>query len=503
MPTTANAWSASAIDGFDFYLIVLDRLAQGLVYGTYYGGGLSREHVDGGTSRFDANGIVYQSVCAGCQNNDDFPCFPNNAWSCDNLSSGCNNGVFKFDFEITPKADFTVSATSGCAPLTITFVNNSINNTNFLWDFGNGDTTSIQLTPTRTFTDTGTYYVYLTIEDSLCALVDTALQIITVFPELSLNTSNDTVICDTSTLNIWASASGHDGNYVWSSNPQFSDTLNSSLDSLLTITVLTPGYYYVSVSNPDCNLTDSVLIDFSSNNINLPQGIDLCQGESINILASTGNPIDPIIDYDWSPDSIIISGDGTNNITVNPTTSQYIYLTAISTNGCIINDSVYITVTPVPPPITAFVDLDTVAFGSSTGVHVTPMNLTYQWQPAADLSNPNGSNPIATPSKIGANYYIVPTGCETPDIFIPNAFTPNRDGNNDLFKVRTINLTEITLRVYDRWGEKVFETNNINAGWDGTYKGKDLDPDVYVYYLTALCLDDQAFFQKGNVTLIR
>jgi hypothetical protein len=90
----------STTNGSDFYLLVMDQDANFPVYGTYFGGGLSAEHVDGGTSRFDRKGVIYQSVCAGCGNHDDFPIFPANAWSPINGSNNCNNGVFKFDFEL-------------------------------------------------------------------------------------------------------------------------------------------------------------------------------------------------------------------------------------------------------------------------------------------------------------------------------------------------------------------------------------------------------------------
>ena len=520
MPVTTDAFQSGSGDGFNFHLIVLDREATGLLYGTYFGGSQSQEHVDGGTSRFDKDGVVYQSVCAGCQNNDDFPT-TTGVWSTTNNSTGCNNGVFKFDFEILPVASFTVDNLDGCAPLTVNFTNNSINNTNYFWDFGNGDTTSTNPNPIRTYPDTGTFYVYLAIEDSVCALVDTAVQIITVYPELFLNTFSDTVICDSATFDIWASANGHNGEFIWSSTPQFADTLNANLtDSILTVSPASPTWYYVSVSNPQCTQVDSVFVDFTGNSLIL-NNIDLCAGDIGNITVTGGSPGDPFISYDWHSDSIIVSGDGTPSINVDPVTSQYVYLTAISQNGCIVNDSAMISVTQPPINVLAWVDKDTIAFGTSTGAHVTPGGYSYQWLPASVMSNPNGSNTDITPENIGNNSFVVEVSdgpclrrdtvtiftfeiiCDEPDIFIPNAFTPNNDGNNDVLFVRTNNLTEIYFTVYDRWGEKMFETRNLNTGWNGNYKGKELDPDVYVYYLEGLCIDGQQYFEKGNVTLIR
>ena len=93
--------------------------------------------------------------------------------------------------------------------------------------------------------------------------------------------------------------------------------------------------------------------------------------------------------------------------------------------------------------------------------------------------------------------------CDDPDIFVPDAFTPNGDGNNDKLFVRGRNISSMELKVFDRWGEVVFTTENQELGWDGSYKGKPVDPAVYVYWLTVRCVDRQEYFHKGNVTLIR
>src|SRR5690606_18607369 len=114
MPVTPDAFQATSPNGFDFYLFVLERSMNNLLYGSYIGGAISSEHVDGGTSRFDKNGVVYQSVCGGCGANDDFPITPG-AWSNQNPSPNCNNLVFKFDFQIIPSAQFSVNSNAGCA----------------------------------------------------------------------------------------------------------------------------------------------------------------------------------------------------------------------------------------------------------------------------------------------------------------------------------------------------------------------------------------------------
>ena len=90
--------------------------------------------------------------------------------------------------------------------------------------------------------------------------------------------------------------------------------------------------------------------------------------------------------------------------------------------------------------------------------------------------------------------------------FIPNAFTPNKDNENDVFAIRFINcpVANFNLSVYNRWGQKVFETDNPEAGWDGTFKGKPCDLDVYFYYLRYETADDQTTKRKaGDLTLVR
>ena len=90
-----------------------------------------------------------------------------------------------------------------------------------------------------------------------------------------------------------------------------------------------------------------------------------------------------------------------------------------------------------------------------------------------------------------------------PFIYVPTAFTPNKDGKNDFIQVESGVITSLTFAIYDRWGEKVFETNSLNQSWDGTYLGKKIQPQVLVYYLEATCINQEKIVQKGNITLIR
>ena len=93
--------------------------------------------------------------------------------------------------------------------------------------------------------------------------------------------------------------------------------------------------------------------------------------------------------------------------------------------------------------------------------------------------------------------------CSSKSIYMPNAFSPNGDGINDVFMVRSSILKNMHLEIYDRWGNRVFETNNLNEGWNGTYKGQQAAEDAYGYYFSGECLQGNKITLKGNVTLLK
>src|SRR5690606_750797 len=144
---------------------------------------------------------------------------------------------------------------------------------------------------------------------------------------------------------------------------------------------------------------------------------------------------------------------------------------------------------------------------------------TYNWQPPTFLNNSAIANPVSTPAQ-DIQYVLTITDqygctnrdtsvihvliyiCDEPEIYIPNAFSPNDDNNNDVVYVYGDQIKELLFRIYDRWGEKVFETTKPGEGWDGTYKGKKVMPGVFVYYVEATCYNDEKFFKKGNITVI-
>lgn len=521
MPLTGNAIQSNT-DGFNFYLFVLSTDATSLVYATYFGGGQSQEHVDGGTSRFDKKGIIYQSVCAGCGGNDDFPVTPGawpNSGANVNHAFNCNNGTFKFDFQVPiVSADFTVNYANGCAPVTITFDNQSSPGSTFLWDFGGDDTTSTILNPTMTYTTPGTYLIRLYVNDpATCNVWDTAYQYVTVYPSINADfdfttapCSNQVVFSDSSTVNPIS--------WLW----HFDDGDSSSLQNPIH-TFDSAGTYHVQLiaSNTNgCRDTTIVQVNFSGpQQLSISPQTTVCTGSSTQLNATGGYA------YSWSPPNGLSNPLIANPMATPDTTT--LYTVSISTiNGfgdtCVqtLSTTVFV-VDSASFPLTATVDDDTIGEGGSTIIHaITDTTIAILWSPGESLSSTSSHNPVASPlttttytvtiidsagcpKNATITVYVVSMKCNPADIFVPNTFTPNADGKNDVLYVRGNQIDRLYFAVYNRWGEMVFETNDIKKGWDGIYKSMKADPAVYAWYIKARCFNGEELEKKGNVTLIR
>lgn len=517
MPISSDAYQSSSGDGFNFYLFVYKRDFSGLLYGSYLGGGQAHEHVDGGTSRFDKNGVVYQSVCGGCGGFSDFPTSAN-AWSNDNLSDNCNNVVFKFDFQLLPKAEFTPSSLGGCEDFTVTFTNTSSPSDSYEWDLGNG-TTSTVFSPTVTYTEPGMYTVQLRVTDSVCLLTDTNEITINVLPDIQLAVSNDTILCSPLPLTFTANSSGSADYFIWSSDILFSDTLNPSVaDSVLNITPGGTTTYYVRAGNAYCSKIDSVTVFFIGGSLTINGNDSICLNEPTTLTANIQVP-NVTFSYVWSPTNILTATPQQNVVIANPPVSQWVYVDANGSNGCFDRDSIYVTVGTLSGAVTAQANPEYVVPGGNSTLTASPSGYSYAWFPQAGLSSPYSQITQASPEQTTLYTVSITDGictksasvkvnvlevvCDRTYVYVPNAFSPNGDLENDVLYVRSAIATKILFRIFDRWGEMVFETTDQNIGWDGTFRDKLLKPDTYDYYLEATCVQGEQKIIKGNVTLIR
>ncbi|MCB9194485.1 MAG: gliding motility-associated C-terminal domain-containing protein [Flavobacteriales bacterium] len=520
LPITPDAYQ-STTDGNDFYLAVFDIDMQGLTYATYMGGPQSHEHVDGGTSRFDRRGRVYESVCAGCGGHDDFPTTPG-AWSSTNNSSNCNNAVFKFDFDAPLVVAVIDAPDTVCADAPVPFENHSSPGANYLWDLGD-QTTSTAVQPTHAYSTPGTYTVTLTATDpNSCNGQDVAtLTLVVGAAGPVLAALNDTLLCGPlDAFTLVANSQGTASDFHWATSPLFTDWLNNGpQDSTATITPAIAGIYYIAANNGSaCPAVDSVVVGVSLADPQLTGDSLICADDQAQLLL-TG--IDPGSSIVWSPSNAILSGQGTTIATVSPSETSAYTVAVTSPAGCPWTSAITVQVSPVNgSEAHATVDQTIVLSGTLVHLAATPTSgVTYSWSPADLVSDPNSGAPTAIVQNTTWFHVTISDGictkddsvlvtvhellCDEPDIFLPNAFSPNGDGSNDVLYVRGRFISAMELQIFDRWGEKVFETTDQSVGWDGTFNGKPVDPAVFVYHLQVTCVDGQSRFFKGNITVIR
>lgn len=257
LEVSSNAFQKTTDDN-DFYLIVLGRDAKSLLYATYFGGDSSEDHVDGGTSRFDRRGVVYQSVCSSCPDQppglNDFPTTPGSAFPV-NVSYRCSNASFKFDFNITyaVEANFIASPQKVCIPDTVFFVQSSTFGRKFLWKFGDGDTSNLP-NPYHIYKSPGTYLVTLIVIDSgSCNVTDTHSLVIQVMsgPELNLK-----AVVDACSSHVEFTLSGQDFGV-----PEWNLGDGSKATGTKVVHNYFPGNYKVKVVavNPATGCKDSII----------------------------------------------------------------------------------------------------------------------------------------------------------------------------------------------------------------------------------------------------
>jgi gliding motility-associated-like protein len=256
LPITSNAFQSTTDDN-DFYFLVIDDNASSMIYGSFFGSPHAGEHVDGGTSRYDRKGVIYQGVCGGCGGWSDFPTTPG-AWSNTNNSTNCNNAVIKFDFQLAGVVTTANAAPNdtGCVPFIVNFTSTS-NCVNYHWDFddptsgANNNSTLQNLS--HTFNYQGTYHIiFVAIDSSKCNISDTASLTIVVDPVPVVDLGTDTTLCSGNSISLDAGNPGFV--YLWSTGA-----------TTQTITVADSGKYWVNVKSGPCGKSDTVNIHKKAN----------------------------------------------------------------------------------------------------------------------------------------------------------------------------------------------------------------------------------------------
>ncbi|HRG60217.1 MAG TPA: gliding motility-associated C-terminal domain-containing protein, partial [Bacteroidia bacterium] len=251
----------------------------------------------------------------------------------------------------------------------------------------------------------------------------------------------------------------------------------------------------------------------------------ICEQQIVSFTAHVSGQGASSIQYYWYINNAIISVGTDSVFTYNNFSNQdsvtcQIYLSYFCVNPpVIVSNPIKVTVhaNPIIDMINYQYNInicDSLQLITSTNIN----NPVYDWHANAYLSCNNCIDPFTTTQQDTTWYFVTVTdptnGCfiedstivylnPEPEAFIPSAFSPNGDENNDVLYLRGNCIKDFTLKVYDRWGEVVFETRSLQEGWDGNYKGKEAIADVYVYILDYVLFNDKIKHSKGNITLIR
>ena len=542
LPITPDALK-NHTDGADFYFFVLKKNAVSQLYGTFFGqdNGALGDHVDGGTSRFDSQGIIYEAICANCYGGAKFPTTPG-VWSPNNGTGveGCNLAAVKIAFNFAGVAANLKSIirtrydSSGCVPVNVNFIDTIHNAKSYIWDFGDGSpqvsTTNNQ--ENHVYNNIGFYKVMLVaIDSNSCNVADTVYTVIRArndqallnFVPLKLPPCQSLAYQFTNTSTFPAGKPFGASSFVWDfgdgSNPLTTGpgTINHSYASA--------GTYIVKLMLVDtnyCNYPDQAVDTLRVAPLVKAQFVTPAAG-CVPYLASFNNTSLAGQQFIWD------FGDGSPTSTAFSPTHLYpnvgsftISLIAIDSATCNIIDSTRQTISVNPRPQAAFTDqpippvanTPTVFYNSSiaathykwlfgdgdSALKLTMDTVVHQYQRTGTFQA----------CLIAFNQFeCTDTVCQpvetiiNPLLDVPNAFTPGRFGQNSIIRVQGFGIASMDFRIYNRWGQIVFQTNNPNQGWDGNYNGKPQPMDVYAYTLEAIYFDGTRTTRKGDITLIR
>lgn len=428
-------------------------------------------------------------------------------------SAGCT-GVFDDTITVVAKPVVRISAPASiCIGSSVNFRGSATGNVEqWNWDFGNGNSSHDQQPAAQQYNVAGTYIIRL-VGTAAGACPDTALFTLTVGPKpvVTLNT-HEIKICRGGSTQLVA---GGGVKYNWTpvrglSDPSIANPVASPTTDIL---------YHVTVTSAEgCTATDSVSVTVSQPfAIHVTENKTICFGEQVTLRASGA------VSYTWTP-ATGLSSINTAETTAKPEVTTTYTVTGYGDDQCFTSEQ-QVTVTVVPLPEvnlgrdTSVYSGDSFVINSQTSSDV----VSYTWAQSNSLSCNNCPSPLASP-KTTVTYKLtvanaqgckasddlrVTLACSDKDVFIPNTFTPNGDGANDIFYPRGKGIRSVKyLRIFNRWGELVFENKDFNiddkkAGWGGVYKGQRLPSGVFVYSIQLICDNGQRIDKSGSIMIVR
>lgn len=391
----------------------------------------------------DGSSGLINSFCSSCQDCSSFP------------------GSFSFGNDVTLCAGQTLSLDA------------ALGNSIYLWQDGSTN-------PTFTVSQPGTYWVQISND---CGILSDTLNVIYTSPPDPVNLGADTTLCEGASLLLEVTTPNV--TCLWQNNA-----------AAPTFNVSQPGTYWVQLSNNCGAVRDSLVVSYETPpHISLGIDLTLCEGSTTLLDATT-----PHADYLWQDGSsgptLLVSEEGTY-------WSQ-------ATNLCG-TDTDTIRIFYLSPPEVELGQDTILCQGESLLLNATQPGADYLWHDHSNSSTYLVTQPgiysVVVTNDCGTDNSAINIdfdNCMFCDLYIPNAFSPNRDGiNDDFMPVSNCGFENYKLVVFSRWGEQLFETDLPAQGWDGVFRAEELPAGVYVYQVTFQFLDGVVKTKSGSVTLVR
>ncbi len=424
-----------------------------------------------------------------------------------------------------------VPQSSNCTGRTVSFSNNTINGSKFLWDFGDPSTnadTSVAQNPTYTFADTGTYQIKLIVNKGWPCSDSSTITVKVYYPVTSKYKWSGDVCLDEQQLNFTPDA-GLSGNasYFWYFGPNANITQSTS-EFPPPITFNAPGKYYVTLQAEDYGCSD---VYGDTITIYERPNADFTIDNFVGCVPFTVNFNDnsdggTLLKYVWD------FGDGNTSNDASPfhiytiSGNYSVSLMVYTETGCIDTsyffypDSVianpsptsYFTINPREVSIyEPIVEVITDPLGTNE-TSVLFMDDGAQYQNATIVKHSYSDTGTFAVTYVVTNQFnctdtlvkYVRVKPET-NIFVPNAFTPDGDGNNEIFLPEITGALEYEFLIFDRWGQAVFKTNDLNTGWNGlkNNSGITMPMDVYTFVINIKDLNQEFVTRNGTILLIK
>ncbi|RYF68006.1 MAG: T9SS type B sorting domain-containing protein, partial [Cytophagaceae bacterium] len=378
-----------------------------------------------------------------------------------------------------------------------------------------GPTVNTTGATTGIFTGLGTGAYTLTTTDAMgCTSVSNAT--VVLVDNMFLNAGNDTTICVEQTLTFNPQTNAGTNVFLWTTNNTAVGAITNANTANASITPTDTASYHLHAEWGACSREDDIIVNVLHKPVpNAGKDTAICN-ISYAILRGSASNLSGTVNYSWSPAANIENPDQPVTRVFPPgNNTTYTYTLTVTDNyGCnfSVTDDVKVR---VQPPVPAFAGNDTTVVKGVPHQLFGSGGTEYLWSPSANLNSPFNANPLATLQN-DTKFILKVTdvaGCigydtvfvkvyEGPTYYMPNAFTPNGDGLNDVFRPIPVGISNTQyFRIFNRYGELMFETNQWLKGWDGSYRGKQQPMGVYVWIIKGVDRNGKNVEMKGTVML--